>query len=130
MPRAKASGTRTAPTAAVAGADRPIGTNEVTLVGRLAGEIKEITLPSGDVLSSFRVVVPRTEATRTGGAKVDTIDCVATAAGVRRSIERRSAGDAVLVVGALRRRFFRAAGSVASRYEVAATKVTRVASSA
>ena len=122
MPRAKATVTATA------GAASPIGTNEVVLVGRLAGEIKEITLPSGDVLSRFRVVVPRPEAVRTGGARVDTIDCVATAAAVRRSVERRAAGDAVLVVGALRRRFFRAAGAVASRYEVAATKVTRVAS--
>ncbi len=103
-----------------------LGTNTVTLVGRLAGEINEITLPSGDVLSSFRIVVPRRGAIRDGGATVDTIDCIASAAGVRKSLERRTAGDVVTVHGALRRRFFRAAGSVASRYEVAATKVTRV----
>lgn len=104
-----------------------LGTNTVTLVGRLAGEINEIALPSGDVLSSFRIVVPRRGALRDGAATVDTIDCIASAAGVRKSLERRTAGDIVTVQGALRRRFFRAAGSVASRYEVAATKITRVA---
>lgn len=103
-----------------------LGTNEVTLVGRLAGAATEITLPSGDLLSNFRVVVPRREGTPRRGAKVDTIDCVATTAPIRRFVGRRAAGDALMVVGSLHRRFFRSAGAVASRYEVRATRVTRV----
>ena len=62
--------------------------NEVLLVGRLAAEPEERSLPSGDVLATFRLVVDRPPTARSAGARgaaVDTLDCVARAAAVRRA---------------------------------------------
>jgi single-strand DNA-binding protein len=109
--------------------------NEVVLVGRLAAEATGRTLPSGDELLTWRMVVDR-PTTRAGTAAagrgravtIDTVDCVAWAAGVRRSVGSWAAGDVIRVEGALRRRFWRArTGGPASRYEVEALKVGRVA---
>lgn len=111
------------------------GVNEVVLVGRLAAQAIGRTLPSGDELLSWRVVVDRPPAragtVAVGGGRpvtIDTVDCVAWAAGVRRSVGNWVAGDVIRVEGALRRRFWRApTGGPASRYEVEALKVSRVA---
>ena len=59
--------------------------NEVRLVGRLSGAPEDRVLPSGDRLTTFRVVVdrsPRRGATR---REVDTIDCVASRSAVVRA---------------------------------------------
>jgi single-strand DNA-binding protein len=103
--------------------------NEVVLVGRLAaiGELK--TLPSGDELRPFRLVVdrPRIKAAGADGARrVDTIDCHALRATARRQLERLDQGDIVEIKGALRRRFFRGAVGLASRYEVEVAAIKRV----
>lgn len=110
--------------------------NSVHLVGRVAavGEVRE--LPSGDTVQVLRVVVPREPSRRRGkagvkaGAKaaaearsaasVDTIDVACWTAASRRTAGRLATDDHVEVTGALRRRFFRAGGGVASRYEVEA----------
>jgi single-strand DNA-binding protein len=103
--------------------------NEVVLAGRLAAPGEERTLPSGDVLVSFRVVVSRPPAARAPGRPtVDTIDCVAWGAGVRRSVLAWTAGDVVEVTGALRRRFWRSnGGGPTSRTEVEAVRAKRLA---
>ena len=92
--------------------------NQVVLVGRLAQTAAERVLPSGDVLCTFRIVVAR------GGDRprpgVDALECVTWSARLRRSVGSWRAGDLVRVEGALRRRFFRASGAVASRVEVEA----------
>lgn len=111
--------------------------NEVQLVGRLAAAPELRTLPSGDVLASFRLVVGRPEVGRSTGARrarpglrravsVDTLDCVVWRATVRRSALRWQAGDLVEVTGALRRRFWRSAGATASRCEVEVVAARRV----
>lgn len=102
--------------------------NDVVLAGRLPADPEERTLPSGDVLVAFRVVVARPPG-RTGGRGpvVDTIDCVAWQAAVRRTVLGWSAGDAVEVSGALRRRFWRTGGGAASRTEVEVLRARRVA---
>ncbi|WP_323099912.1 single-stranded DNA-binding protein [Intrasporangium sp. YIM S08009] len=123
--------------------------NEVRLRGRVGAPAEERTLPSGDVIVTFRVVVARppvrgaaSAAARTTGATgatgaavgeprgaratVDTLDVVCWAAGARRTAGRLGAGDVVEVEGALRRRFFGVAGGRASRYEVEAARVRRV----
>jgi len=104
--------------------------NEVRLVGRVSQAPQERVLPSGDSVWTFRVVVPRaTPAGRAGdrngtgsGRKprqqVDALECAAWSARARRSASAWEADDVVEVVGALHRRFFRAAGAVASRVEV------------
>jgi single-strand DNA-binding protein len=107
--------------------------NEVRLVGRLAGDPVRRELPSGDVLVSFRLVVPRPRAGRGrpsgGGARsptVDTIECAAWRKDVQRTLARSAAGDVLEVQGALRRRFWRSGGGPASRSEVEVGRLRRV----
>jgi single-strand DNA-binding protein len=91
--------------------------NEVRLVGRLSQAPEERVLPSGDVLWTFRVVVGRSEPAGSR-RRVDALECVAWSGRARRSVSSWSADDVVEVSGSLRRRFYRAGGSVASRVEV------------
>ena len=138
-----------------AGAEAAAGewVNEVHLVGRVSSEPEERELPSGDVVVLFRLVVPRpapgrkrpgagkpapsaggatatappmaTPATLTSPVRVDTIDIACWGRRARSSAARLRPGDHAEVSGALRRRFFRAGGAAASRYEVDATAVRR-----
>lgn len=93
------------------------GVNEVRLAGRISAGPEERVLPSGDVLWTFRLVVPRPadRATRQG---VDALECAVWGGRVRRSVASWGVGDVVEVTGAMRRRFFRTAGGPASRVEV------------
>ncbi|SES02173.1 single-strand DNA-binding protein [Pedococcus cremeus] len=129
--------------------------NEVHLSGRVSGTPQEKTLPSGDAVVLFRLVVRRPAARRTGsaragdkvasaqdaatkgaatkgaatkgaatrGAVVDTLDVACWTARSRKVALRLQDGDAAEVTGSLHRRFFRAGGAAASRYEVAAATV-------
>lgn len=91
--------------------------NVVRLVGRVSQQPEERVLASGDVVWTFRMVVPRASGHRSRQS-VDTIDCAAWSTRARRSVAAWSADDVVEVSGSLRRRFFRSAGAVASRVEV------------
>lgn len=98
-------------------------TNEVRLVGRVRGAPEERELPSGDVLLAFRVVVDRPVPSRrvpegVRAVGIDTLPCVAWAAGVRRTAAGWEDGDVVEVTGALRRRFWRVGAGAASVTEV------------
>jgi len=107
--------------------------NEVWLVGRLAAPAEERLLPSGSVLVTFRVIVGRPPPLKPTPARtptVDTIDCVAGSATVRRTVLGWLAGDVVEVSGALRRRFWRAGTGAASRTEVEVAKARRLARAA
>lgn len=108
-----------------------VGTNTVVLEGRLADEVEERQLPSGDTLVSFRVVVDRPPGARSR-QRVDALECVAWGARVQRSAARWRPGDVVHVEGAVRRRFFRAGQGAASRVEIEVTsgRVIRRAASA
>ncbi len=103
--------------------------NEVRLVGRVSGAPRQRSLPSGDELWSFRVVVPRPPTDRSR-QPVDALECVAWSARVRRSVARWSDGDLVEVTGSIRRRFYRAGGATASRVEVEATRARVIRRSA
>jgi single-strand DNA-binding protein len=121
----------------------PPALNEVSLRGRASAPGEERTLPSGDVIVTLRVVVPREGSTArraaaggevrraTGGevrrATVDTIDVVCWTARTRRAALRLAAGDGVEIGGALRRRFYGGPAGRQSRYEVEAVSVRRVA---
>jgi len=103
--------------------------NEVRLVGRLAASAEERELPSGDVVATFRVIVTRPAGSgRPDGRKggVDTIDCVAWRAALRRTVNSWHEGDTVEVTGALRRRFWRGEAGASSRHEIEVAKATRV----
>jgi single-strand DNA-binding protein len=109
--------------------------NEIVLVGRLAAEPEPRTLPSGDEIVTFRLVVDRPPATRrdTGGRReptVDTLDCAVSGAVLRRRLLGWHAGDVIEIEGTLRRRFWRAGAGVLSRCEVQARQARRRARAA
>ena len=91
-------------------------TNSVLLVGRVTGTGEEVELPSGDLLTKFRVVVPR-EKPETK-VVVDTIDCVAFKPAIQKKIMKLELEDVVEIEGSLRRRFWQGATGVASKVEV------------
>ena len=106
------------------------GRNEVVLLGRVSGAPEERDLPSGDRLVSWRLVVERPPLRKppTGVRlpTVDTLDCVARAAGPRRTAKALADGDVVVLEGSLRRRFWRGAAGAASRTEVEVDVVRRL----
>lgn len=126
-PNRPAADGRASPVEAAAAPHR----NEVVLVGRVAAAPVSRALPSGDVLVTFRLVVqrPRVGSPAPGPRTptVDTIDCVALRAAVRRGAARWEAGDVVEVTGALRRRFWRGPAGPVSRCEVEVQRARRLA---
>lgn len=102
--------------------------NEVRLTGRVSGAPTDKELPSGDVLVSLRVVIDRPPRARRAvdRREVDTIDLACWSARSRASALRADEGDLVEVHGSLRRRFYRAGGAVASRYEVEVRSLRRI----
>lgn len=76
-------------------------------------------MPSGDEVVSFRLIVSRDAAARRRSKQtVDTIECTAWTAALRRKVSRLAPGTTVEVSGQLRRRFSRGAGGVISRVTV------------
>lgn len=104
--------------------------NEVTILGRLSAEPTERTLPSGDLVVSWRMVVHRPPDPRRATVAVDTIDCVARTAALGRRAKGWAAGDTMEMSGALRRRFWRSGEGVRSRYEVEVATARRVSRAA
>lgn len=96
--------------------------NVIFLRGRLGDAPVEKELPSGDVITSFRLTVQRPPGP--GRVKVDSIDCAAERARVRKTLARAAPGDVLEVQGWLQRRFWRSpGGGPGSRYEVRADAV-------
>ncbi len=84
--------------------------NLVRLRGRVSADPQARMLPSGDEVVSFRLVVPRSaSARRRSKQRVDTIECSAWSARLRKKARALEAGDEVAVSGELRRRFTRGA---------------------
>lgn len=111
----------TIPAPALAEAD----TNHVELVGRLSAVAEERTLPSGDRVAAFRLVVTRPAGAH--GAGVDTVDCAVWTSRLRRQVVGWGAGDRIALRGALRRRFWRSTtGTPVSRYEVEVVAARRL----
>lgn len=100
--------------------------NEVRLVGRLGGNIDVRELPSGTVLTNFSVVVDRSAKEIHGRTKVDTIACQTTRIAIASRVGRIEAGQEIQIVGALRRRFWRAGSGLASATEVDVRQLTIV----
>ena len=104
--------------------------NQVRLAGTVSSVPEVRVLPSGDELCVVRVVVPRRGGhARSDGRRspsVDVLDCCAWEARPRRTVAGWDPGDEVEVTGALRRRFYRARGTVESRVEVEISSARRV----
>lgn len=109
--------------------------NQVQLIGRVSCEVQHIELPSGDVIASFRLVVPRVASSRgkrKSKQKVDVFDCTAWSAKAKKAATRLSVDDTVCVEGQLRRSFKRSAGAPMSFVGVdvsACSRVTALSSS-
>ena len=103
--------------------------NEVLLVGRVSAAPEVRVLPSGDEITTWRLVVAREDVAE-GRPGQDTIDCTAWSTRTRRSALTWVAGDVVQVEGALRRRFWKTSVALASRCEVEVSRVRRVAKAA
>ena len=95
--------------------------NDVLLRGRVSGNPNEKELPSGDRVVEFRIVIGRGD--RDG---VDTLDIAAWSAKTRRTALSLKTEEWVEVSGAIRRRFWRNAAGLASRWQVEASAITRI----
>lgn len=91
------------------------GTNLAILIGTLSRPPEARPLPSGDEVLSLELSV------RADGQPAESVPvtCVNASA----TVQALDAGDEVLVVGRVRRRFFRAGGTTQSRTEVVASHV-------
>ena len=96
--------------------------NAVRLVGRISGDPEETTLPSGDTVWNFRLVVERPPDRSRPGQSVDTLDCAVWSGRTKRSVPSWTGGDLVEVEGSVRRRFYSTGAGKASRYEVEVRK--------
>ncbi len=94
------------------------GLNSVVLIGRLSRPAAERLLPSGGRLVVLDLTVPRA-GERAEGIPVVWFDPPTWA-------DELDAGRGVLVVGRVRRRFYRTGAATASRTEVVAESVVRV----
>ena len=97
----------------------------VQLAGRLGAQVHERTLPSGDALWVFGIVVDRPPRERHGRTSIDTIACFTTSASIARRLTAMEPGDAVAAEGVLRRRFWRAPHGLGSAMEVDVRRFTR-----
>ena len=89
--------------------------NVVALIGHLTRPAEQRVLPSGDRLIELQVTTAR-ESARAETVPVVWFDPPASAANL-------DVDETVVVVGRVRRRFFRAGGATQSRTEVVATSV-------
>ena len=110
-------------------ASDPIHRNEVLLVGRVTGEPETRRLPSGDEITTWRLIVTRAEPDD-GRPQQDTLDCTAWTARTRKAASAWQAGDVLEVEGAIRRRFWKTAAALASRCEIEVSRARRVSRSA
>lgn len=99
--------------------------NSVILLGRVSAAPETRELPSGDVLVTFRLIVERPPPIRGERRQVDVVDIACWSKRTQRSAASLAPDSVVRVEGAVRRRFFRAAGAAASRYEIEAERVLK-----
>ena len=92
--------------------------NIVYLTGRVSGEPVEKSLPSGDKVVEFRVVIERDD--REG---VDTLDIASWKTNLRKRAIKFQDQDWVSIEGVIRRRFWKAGNSIASRWQVEARQL-------
>src|SRR5918998_6943136 len=94
-----------------------IDRNDVVLRGRLSAPAEIRSLPSGDTLVTFRLVVRRPEP-RARGQSVDVLSCITYDRALQRRATAWQPGEDVEIEGALQRRFWRTASGTASVCEV------------
>ena len=106
-----------------------IDRNDVVLRGKMSAPAELRTLPSGDLLISFRLIVKRPKP-REGGRTVDVLPCISYDRALRRRAAAWQPGDLIEVEGALQRRFWRTGTGTASMCEVNCRRGRKVPRSA
>ena len=103
---------------------------QVVLVGRMGARLEERELPSGDVVTTFTIVVDRpagrSSMTSGAGPRVDAIACQAFRAATARRAASLEPGTWVRAEGVLRRRFWRSPVGLGSAMEVEVSRIQRV----
>jgi single-strand DNA-binding protein len=94
--------------------------NVVVLAGRLSTDPEFADMPSGDQVARLRLQVPES------GKRVLPLPVAAWDRGPRKSCERLTKGDAVMVRGHLVRRFVRGNGGGRALMEVVASEVKKL----
>ena len=105
---------------------RPSSSTEVRAVGRIGTRARSVTMPSGDVVVEFVIVVDRPPGRRRTRVTVDAIPCVAGSAAIARRANTLKAGTWVEATGVLRRRFWRAGSGVGSAMQVEVRRLVAV----
>lgn len=91
--------------------------NFVVISGHLSSDPVSRTLPSGDEVHQFEVT------SKTGDPDMPSVSAPVVWFGERKGRPGKE-GDAVVILGVVRRRFYRAGGATHSRTEVVASRLT------
>lgn len=113
--------TKKALKAAAVELDSELALNDVLLRGRVSSLAVEKELPSGDKVMEFRIVIARSD-----GEGFDTIDIAAWSSKLRRTAGSLKNDQWVEVSGSIKRRFWRGAAGLASRWQIDASEISRL----
>lgn len=113
--------TKKALKAAAVELDSELALNDVLLRGRVSSLAIEKELPSGDKVMEFRIVIARSD-----GEGFDTIDISAWSSKLRRTAGSLKNDQWVEVSGSIKRRFWRGAAGLASRWQIDASEISRL----
>lgn len=94
--------------------------NQVKLCGWVTTIARTKELPSGDLITQFRIAIIRPE----GG--VDTIDLEAWTKATRKKAEELKDGEWVKITGSIRRRFWKSGAGLASQWSVVTKSIKKV----
>ena len=100
--------------------------NEVHLNGKLGQHVLTKKMPSGDEVTTFTLIVPRTSRPRIGHQKVDSLACQTLKPAIRRKVEAWPVGTWVEIQGELHRRFWRSGNGIGSATEIEVRSLVRV----
>jgi single-strand DNA-binding protein len=95
--------------------------NDVMLRGRVSDTAVEKTLPSGDKVVEFRLIISRLEL-----SGVDTLDIGAWNAKARRIALSLKPDEWIEISGSIHRRFWKGPSGIASRWQVEAVEISRI----
>jgi single-strand DNA-binding protein len=101
--------------------DSTLALNDVLLRGRVSSMGVEKELPSGDKVVEFRIVIARSDE-----LGFDTIDISAWSSKLRRSASSLKTEEWVEISGSIKRRFWRGATGLASRWQIDASEISRL----
>jgi single-strand DNA-binding protein len=101
--------------------DSELALNDVLLRGRISTLAIEKELPSGDKVCEFRIVIARSNE-----EGFDAIDISAWSSKLRRTALALKSDQWVEVTGSIKRRFWRGAAGLSSRWQIDANEITRL----